>query len=847
MTQTAFAEVAVNVPQVSGLFHYHIPSELIGQVLPGSLVIAPFGKQHVQGVVTRLLNKAEVKETRAIEALIDPLPVLTTAQLELGHWLSETTLAPLAACFNPMIPPGLNQQADTLFHLNAGKVEEDGLGSMQRRLVQLLKERGDLRGRQIDSVLPKHAWRPAARSLLRRGWLVTRPVLQPPSVRPKTIRTVRLACAPEQVEERMQNLGRAGSAALERRQAVLRFLINEPWPVDVSWVYAVSKGNLQDLHKLEEEGLVALGESETWRDPLEQMDIPLSEPPVLTEAQQNAWESVRAEIQQARYKQTTPLPFLLHGITGSGKTEIYMRAVEETLRIGRQALILVPEIALTPQTVRRFLARFPGQVGLIHSRLSPGERFDTWRRARAGQLPLIVGPRSALFAPLPDPGLIVVDEFHDGSYHQDETQPNYDAVETAITYARLNKSILILGSATPDIGLFYRAQQARWNILQLPVRILAHRQAVEAQLNRMGINRSVLEVQKAGNESSAAALNLPPVKIIDMRQELKAGNRTIFSRELQGALKQVIETQQQAILFLNRRGTATYVFCRACGFSLKCPRCDLPLTLHTSETGLVCHTCNYRRQVPKQCPQCSSPHIRQFGTGTEKVESDVQALFPGVRTLRWDAETTRQKGAHDMLLQSFMNHQADILIGTQMLAKGLDLPLVTLVGVILADVGLQLPDYNAGERTFQLLTQVAGRAGRSLLGGKVILQTFQPDHYVVRAAAAHDYKGFYRQELEYRKRMHYPPFTHLLRLETRHADPQKAESEARVMSEQLQSWIQQGDYPGMEIIGPVPCFFGRQNSLYRWQIILRGPNPADVLRGRLLGDWRVEVNPTSLL
>ncbi|MBE0697215.1 MAG: primosomal protein N', partial [Anaerolineaceae bacterium] len=461
-------------------------------------------------------------------------------------------------------------------------------------------------------------------------------------------------------------------------------------------------------------------------------------------------------------------------------------------------------------------------------------------------LRVIVGPRSALFTPLPALGLIVLDECHDPAYHQEDTPPNYDAVESAIAYARLAGCMIVLGSATPDISLYYRALKERWSLLQLPVRILAHKKAVEAQIAQLG--NSLPETVKVSTEEvSAAALNLPPVKIVDMRQELKAGNRTIFSRELQESIKHVLNNRQQAILFLNRRGTATYVFCRQCGYSLKCPRCDLPLTLHSGEDNLVCHTCNYRRQLPKKCPQCSSPHIRQFGTGTEKVEHDIQELFPGVHTLRWDAETTRQKGAHDFLLQAFMNHQADILIGTQMLAKGLDLPLVTLVGVVLADVGLQLPDYNAGERTFQLLTQVAGRAGRSLLGGKVILQTFQPDHYAIRAASQHDYSGFYRQELEYRKKLHYPPFTRLVRLEYRHADAAQVEAGARAMGLQLARWINEDDHRGTEMIGPVPCFFGKQNNLYRWQIVLRGPGPVNVLRGRSLGDWRVEVDPVSLL
>lgn len=863
MRKTTYVEVAVNVPQVSGLFHYHLPEDLEGKVMPGSLVVAPFGNRQVQGIVLRLLDEPMTSTTKAIEQLLDAQPVATPAQLELARWMANATLAPLALCFNTMIPPGIGQQADTLYHLNTTASFEK-LDGAQLRLARLLEQRGDLRGRQIETALPRQGWRAAARVLARRGWITTQPVLLPPGVRPKTVRTVQLACSPEQAEDRLETVGRAGSAALERRKAMLRFLIREPWPVDVAWIYAASGGTLQDLQKLEEDGLVALGESETWRDPLERMNVTISEPPELTHAQQAAWEKVRTGLMEIDAGKPAPAPFLLHGITGSGKTEIYMRAADAALRMGRQALILVPEIALTPQTVRRFLARFPGQVGLIHSRLSTGERYDTWRRARAGMLPLIVGPRSALFAPLPNPGLIVVDECHDPAYHQDDTQPNYSAVETAVQYARLTNSILILGSATPDVNLYYRAQRERWTVLQLPVRILAHRKAVEAQLAQLESEAGDLpaahgllqgtaqprEITGACNpmdEGSSMALNLPPVKIVDMRQELKAGNRTIFSRELQEALAQVLKRRQQAILFLNRRGTATYVFCRNCGYTLKCPRCDLPLTFHVDQGGLVCHTCNYRRQLPKTCPQCGSSQIRQFGTGTEKVESDVRELFPEARTLRWDAETTRQKGAHNLLLETFMNRQADVLIGTQMLAKGLDLPLVTLVGVVLADVGLQLPDYNAGERTFQLLTQVAGRAGRSPLGGQVILQTFQPEHYAIRAAAKHDYAGFYRLEMEQRKRLRYPPFARLVRLEIRGPNVEKIENDAREMASQIQEWIEEGDHHGTEIIGPVPCFFGKQNGMYRWQIVLRGPEPAAVLRGRTLGDWRAEVDPTSLL
>lgn len=849
MPKTTYVEVAVNVPQVTGLFSYHVPEDFVEVVAPGSLVVAPFGKSLVQGVVLRFIDTPGIAETRAIEAVIDAQPVLTPVQMELARWLSQTTLAPMAACFAPMIPPGLGQQSDTLYHLNPGRITYANLAPPQLRLVRLLEERGDLRGRQIDTALPRQNWRAAARTLLGRGTIASRPVLQPPSVRPKTVRTVQLACSPQEALDRIEKVGKPGSDAQKRRQAILRFLIKEPWPVEAAWVYAHSGGgSLQDLQKLEEDGLVMLGESEVWRDPLEQMQVVTGSAPELTEAQQQAWDHLRLGLERMGKESTAPLPYLLHGITGSGKTEIYMRAVEETLRMGRQAMILVPEIALTPQTVRRFLARFPGQVGLIHSRLSPGERYDTWRRARSGELPVIVGPRSALFTPLPNPGLIVLDECHDPAYHQDDVQPNYSAVETAITYSKLANCALVLGSATPDVGLYYRAQREGWEVLRLPMRIIAHREAVEAAAAPQGASgtpfgSSAITSTPAPRKEGG----LPPIQVVDMRQELKAGNRSIFSRSLREAIGQVLSAKQQAILFLNRRGTATYVFCRSCGHSLRCPRCDLPLTLHTDQGGLVCHTCNYRRQQPKTCPQCESPHIRQYGAGTEKVEAEVREMFPGARVLRWDAETTRQKGAHDLLLQAFMNHQADILVGTQMLAKGLDLPLVTLVGVVLADVGLQLPDYNAGERTFQLLTQVAGRAGRSQLGGRVILQTFNPEHYAIRAAAAHDYPGFYKQELEYRRRLRYPPYAHLARLEIRDANPEKAEAAAKGLAQQIEKWIEAGSHRGTEIIGPVPCFYGKQNTLYRWQIILRGPDPAAILRGKTIENWRIEMDPVSLL
>jgi primosomal protein N' (replication factor Y) len=853
-----YAQIAVSVPTVSGVFDYSLPIELEGKISVGHLVTVPFGKQIVQGVVLELLVTPSVPETKPILDLLDPLPVLTAAQIALAQWLARETLAPLAACFGLMLPSGLHKQADVIYSINTrqSNFNNQGILALQSRLLNLLQEKGSLRGRQIDRHFKNVDWRKTAQSLLRAGVLSSQSILPPPSIRPKFVRTAQLAVPPGQAEAAMPDLGKT-AVTLARRQAALRYLIRELSDVNVSWVYAESGCNLTDLQDLAERELIVLKETEIWRDPLEKINargmdnkgLGIQEI-ILSFDQEVALKIILRAFQIRSPNSPSPnYPFLLHGVTGSGKTEIYIRAAQDCIRHGKQAIILVPEIALTSQTVHRFLAHFPGQVGLVHSQLSEGEQYDTWRRARLGQLKVIIGPRSALFVPLPNVGLIVVDECHDTSYYQSDP-PFYSAVNTATAYARLCGAVCILGSATPSIVQRYKAfstqgdlSKENFQLLQLPKRI-----------------------QTSGFFANPAGL--PPVSIIDMREELKSENRGIFSRALAKALRTVLQNNQQAILFLNRRGTATYIFCRECGTAVRCPRCDSPLTYHlhgqTSDTGLslstlYCHRCGYTRQMPKKCPVCSSDQIRQYGLGSEKVEAEVQALFPTARTLRWDWDTTRRKDSHEIILSHFSAHRADVLIGTQMLAKGLDLPLVTLVGIVLADVGLNLPDPFAAERTFDVLTQVSGRAGRSSLGGQVILQTFQPEHYVIQAVANQDYAAFYSHELEYRRQLGYPPFNRLVRMEYRHVQAMKAESEARGLAAILAKYIESEDRRETTLIGPAPCFFSRVNGLYRWQIILRGPNPASLLRestglGSILSltrdaskGWRVEVDPASLL
>lgn len=807
-----FARLAVNIPAISGVFDYIVPAELAPHLQIGCLVTAPFGNQTVQGIIVELTESSTVPNLKTILDLLDPAALLTPPQLALAIHLADSTLNPLSAIIGMMIPTGLNQQADVLYELRREEYS-DPASKVTARLIKLFHERGSLRGRQIDTHFAKVDWRKTANLLVKKGVLGSRNVLPPPRVRPKNIRVTQLAVTPEAAEAAMDSLG-STTATQARREAALRFLIQQPEPVNLSWVYAQTNCKLADLQELEERGLVRLFESEIFRDPLERVEKHEAESELsLTSEQTSALEAIFSSIKNQ------PSAFLLYGVTGSGKTEIYLRAAEEVIKNGRQAIILVPEIALTPQAVRRFISRFPGQVGLVHSKLSEGERYDTWRRAREGKLNVIIGARSALFAPLPNIGLIVVDECHDGSYYQSEA-PYYNAATAAQEYAKLCGAVCVLGSATPTVEQRHIAEREHIQKLELPNRVTDS--------------------------------NLPPVQVVDMREELKNGNRGVFSRALSESLAEVLERGEQAIVYLNRRGSATYIFCRKCGTTLKCPNCETPLILHIegqrSGSGhLLCHRCGYTRLMPKTCPVCASNQIREYGLGSERVEAEIKAMFSSARTLRWDWDTTRQKDAHEIILTHFANHQADILVGTQMLAKGLDLPMVTLVGIVLADVGLNLPDPFASERVFQTLTQVAGRAGRSSRGGKVIMQTFTPEHYALQFAAGHDVDGFYTRELEYRRQLGYPPFARLARLEYRNADNVKAEKETRKLADGLKLKLEAGGFRQTELIGPAPCFFTKENGEYRWQIVLRGPNPASVLRDLRLPEWRIEIDPINIL
>jgi len=651
--------------------------------------------------------------------------------------------------------------------------------------------------------------------------------------RPAIATLVADAASVTQSIQEYQQLPRGGQAK------VLEALAGYTAPVDLSEVYKATGASFPAIQRLAEKGLVRIEEREVRRDPLAGRVFPVTQPPTFTPAQERAWQAIRQAIEEQGSRGACPPAHLLHGVTGSGKTEIYLRTLAEVLRQGKQAIVLVPEIALTPQTIHRFASRFPGNVAVLHSKLSLGEQFDEWRRIRDGQVDVVIGSRSAIFAPLPRLGLLVLDEEHEWTYKQTDQAPRYHARDLALKLAELTGALVVLGSATPDVGSYYRAERGEFTLLELPERVPSPQFAVLSPQSQIGSSDLGLRTKDYG---------LPPVEIVDLRAELRAGNRSIFSRALHQAMTVALAAHEQVILFLNRRGTATFIMCRDCGFVVKCQRCDAPMAYHEAEDDLVCHHCNWRTLVPDICPACWSKRIKFFGIGTQKVEEEVRKAFPGVRTQRWDRDVTGGKLAHEQILERFIRHQADVLIGTQMIAKGLDLPLVTLVGVVTADTALHMPDFRMGERTFQILTQVAGRAGRSLLGGKVIIQTYTPEHYAIQAASHHDYQTFYRQEIAFRRQQGYPPFTQLARLIYLHPNKEKAQKEAERFAQVLRQRVALLGLPEVHLIGPAPGYVSRLRGRYRWQVIVKAPDVHPVLAGLPLPPgWSVDVDPVSLL
>jgi primosomal protein N' (replication factor Y) (superfamily II helicase) len=837
-----FAELAIQQAPVRQTFHYAIPDGM--DISIGQLVEVSFRTGRSQGIVLDLSETSPVVRIKPILDVISAEPVVTPTQIGLARWMSNQTITPISACLWLMLPPGLTKRGDTQYTLLQPDMQSEN--ETAQRIIELLIERGPLRGAQIDHALPRSKWRVALEPLIRQGLVRREAVLAAPDVKVRTVRTVQIAIAPDEVETAIITL----KLKSQKQIAVLRILAEQTDPVDTGWLADQTDTDSAVWNVLEKKGLITIGKAERWRDPLAGRYFATSTPPPLTPQQAACWQIIESHLEALADPIGTerPTTYLLHGVTGSGKTEIYLRAIERVLAQGRQAIVLVPEIALVPQTVQRFASRFPDRVNVVHSSLSDGEQYDNWRRTRAGEIDIVVGARSALFTPLPDVGLVVIDEEHDDSYKQSPPlpPPYYHAREAAIAMMGINRGTVILGSATPDLNTAFRAHRGEIKLIEMPNRVMVHREQLAMQAQALPIPSQRFTESGAAQGMMAAAL--PPVHVVDMRQELRGGNRSMFSHQLRVALNEVLGLGEQAMLFLNRRGTASFILCRDCGYIAKCPNCESPLTYHHKNDKLVCHSCNFKQNPPEICPSCQSKRIRYFGAGTAQVEEAVKQEFPQARPIRWDRDTTQERGAHEGILQEFAHGDANVLIGTQMIAKGLDIPRVTLVGVILADTALGLPDYRSGERTFQLLTQVAGRAGRSWLGGRVVLQTYQPNHYAIVAASHHDYEAFYQQEIEYRRVLQYPPYKRLVRLQFRYPNPVQAQQEAERAAEMLQRRIKEEQLTATELIGPAPAFFGKVDNVYHWHIIAKTTDPH-----ALLGDisaksgWYIDIDPVDIL
>jgi primosomal protein N' (replication factor Y) len=805
-----FAEVAVNAGQPARMaFTYSVPPEMA--LTAGQAVFVPFGPRMLQGVVLALTDQSSVESIRPIDAVADPQPVLDVTRIELAKWLSQTYLAPLWDCVAACLPSGYGQKFVTM----VSPVDIPPLLPIYPKDQQILRYIAE-HGRVTTDVL-REAIGPVTLQRLQRlqdaGHLTVAQGLAQPSGRPRYERRL----APDRDADALK--AHAAALLAANPKSVAARLLSALAEGDMSLTHAREVGvTPSHVRQLEKEGWLRAYESRVERDPLIDYVFGAKPPLLLNAAQQAAADAIAARPGSVH---------LLHGVTGSGKTEVYLDLVRRTLDRGQSAILLVPEIALTPQAIRRYGERFGDTLTVLHSALGTGELFDQWYRIQRGDARLILGSRSAVFAPAKDLGLVVLDEEHEWSYKQVDPQPRYHAREAAEELCRLTGATLVLGSATPDIVTYHRSEVGTITRHELSTRV------------------------SPAADGTTAEGKLPIVTVVDMREELKVGNRSMFSFGLGRALKIALQAGEQSILFVNRRGSARFMLCRACGFLPLCSSCQVSLSLDASDPlhpALRCHHCGRTKRLEDRCPRCDSAKYRPFGVGTQRVEQEARAHFPGARVARWDSDVSSQKGSHERMVRALEAREIDILVGTQMLAKGLDLPEMTVVGVVDADVGLSLPDYHAHERTFQLLSQVAGRAGRREKPGYVYIQTYEPGAAPIVCAAEHDYRGFYETEIAHRRRAGYPPFSRLVRLTFRHPNKDHGLQEATRVAAEIRLARDSAGRADPDVLGPTPAYISRVRGEYRWQLLLRGRQPATAVANIRLGEhWAVDVDPASLL
>lgn len=745
-------------------FDYEIPDRFTHVLTPGMRVIVPFGPRKIMGFVVEITDTSSFNKLKPIEEVLDLVPVLTKELLDLGKWLAHRTLSLSIVALQVMLPQVLKSKYKKEINRLSGEVLSDELEDLfQGRDVIPFEEF------EASALNYQHLKKAVDAGEVQIDYIVKSKITKKfeTFVYPK--KEIHL------LEEALHDL----SQSARKQRAIIEFFIENPQEIKQKSLLQTIGTTTSTVKALIDKGLLDTYQKETYRNPYNDDAIERTDPLPLKPEQQQAIEPILASIENNEHE-----VILVHGVTGSGKTEIYLQAIQEVIKKGKEAIVLVPEISLTPQMVKRFKGRFGRNVAVMHSALSAGEKFDEWRKIQRKEVQVVVGARSAIFSPFENLGIIIIDEEHETSYKQ-EDQPRYHARDVAIKRGKDQNFPVVLGSATPTLESYARAAKGVYKLATLT---------------------------KRTNDKP-----LPEVITVDMRRELHAGNRTMFSRLLMEKIRDCIAKGEQIVLLLNRRGYSTFIMCRDCGHVKECPHCDIALTYHKNSHLLKCHYCSYEEEVPNVCPECSSDLIRYFGTGTQRVEESLTQLIPEARVIRMDVDTTRRKGAHEKLLREFSEHKADILLGTQMIAKGLDFENVTLVGVLTADSMLHLPDFRSSEKTFQLLTQVSGRAGRHDLPGEVIVQTYTPDHYSIELASKYNFEDFYKKEMAMRRAFRYPPYYYLALITITHENHVQVVQATQQFVQQLLMKVG----PETIILGPTPSPIPRIKDRYRYQCMIK--------------------------
>ncbi|MDX2031800.1 MAG: primosomal protein N' [Blastocatellia bacterium] len=823
-----FAEIAIPL-NVHQTFTYRLPESFAAEARPGCRALVPFGKQLLTGYIVDLHETLEEAgqteaeyEVRDVEELLETEPLVTPEMLDLTRWIADYYYAPWGETIKSCLPAGINLEAETILTITdegrrvLGTLSPKRAESAKYLSLALVAAEGPLNASALGKIFEKKRVPAIVRELERGGMVTLRREVQTPSVKPKLQQAVRLIERPAETPE---TPGKKEKPLTPQQCDVLERLREAGAPILVAQLTEAAGISLSVLRTLEKRGHLEIFMSEIRRDPLKQYADRREAELALTPKQQAALDQIAAKLQEEKYA-----AFLLHGVTGSGKTEVYIRAMRAALERGKSALMLVPEISLTPMFARRLRAHFGDAVAILHSSLSEGERLDEWNRLRAGEARVCIGARSAVFAPMENLGLIVVDEEHEGSYKQDES-PRYHGRDTAIMRAHRAEAVIILGSATPSMESFHNAHTGKYTYIRMDERI--------------------------GGRA------LAEVRIVDMRLEFeKYGKQQVFSDEMKTAIRENRERGEQTLVLLNRRGFSAFLLCRSCGHRAGCPNCDVALTYHRGEARLVCHYCNHQARIPRACPACEGAYIQYVGEGTEQIEALLREQNPELRISRLDRDTTRRRGAFEKLLGEFASGDIDLMVGTQMIAKGHDFHNVTLVCVISVDAGLGMPDFRAAERTFQLLTQVAGRAGRGEKPGRVLIQSFHTDHYALEFARLQDYERFYDHEVAFRRNMHYPPLVALINVLIRHADLAKATFTAAELVRQIKLADAE---KALRVLGPAPAPLSRLRNEHRLQVLIKTRNrrqarealdaAMDALNdaGHDLKMITIEVDPVNLM